>query len=327
MPACKTMVTAAAMAAAVALAAAAQPAGTSPDRGLSQQQSYVGATTDPRGAGNALFCAAAAAGEDIVAGTCWNANRATRASTQAAGRGPAILMQRSAAAEAFKAATAAAANKVSLVPSLDAIWQQRPRVVGPLPNGSMWDVKCDAVLGCYDTRLESPPILSDVAAGVPAGLTVILWVQGHALHGGDTYVTLRSGSFLDPLSAHPRVVAVVDPQSAHLRLTMVAEVDGRPYNVTLPTAGCGPATLFDNKPHQIAFMLDGATRLATLLVDDVLCGPLFGWAGWRAGASAKNLTHFWASYNMRGLSRLLVFPRTLLTSEVLGSFYAGPAWK
>lgn len=281
------------------------------------------AATDPRGPGNALFCAASSGN------TCWGAAPASAPAPAAAAadglqqlHAPAIMMEQSAAAEAFRAAAGAAAN-LSLVPSLAPIWERRPRAVGPLPPGSMWDVKCDALLGCFDTRLERPPILPDVPAGVPAGMTTLLWIQGRAIHGGDTYATLRNGSLLGQSTKYG-LTAAVDRQSAHMLLTLVAALDGRPYNTSLSTAGCGPTTLFDNKPHQVAFLLDGAARLATLQVDDALCGPLLGWAGWSAGATAANLTHFWASYYMRGLSRLLVYPRTLLTSEVLASFYAGP---
>ena len=32
------------------------------------------------------------------------------------------------------------------------------------------------------------------------------------------------------------------------------------------------------------FILDGASSMATLMVDDELCGPLLGWVEWAAGA-------------------------------------------
>ena len=75
-------------------------------------------------------------------------------------------------------------------------------------------------------------------------------------------------------------------------------------------------------------MLDGAARLASLMVDDALCSAtataaVDGWASWTEGASAASIKHFYAAYQERGLTRLTIYARTLLTSEVLGSYYSG----
>ena len=64
------------------------------------------------------------------------------------------------------------------------------------------------------------------------------------------------------------------------------------------------------------------------MVDDALCSATVagvdGWAAWAKGASAASIKHFYAAYQERGLVRLTIFSRTLLTSEVLGSYYSGP---
>ena len=62
------------------------------------------------------------------------------------------------------------------------------------------------------------------------------------------------------------------------------------------------------------------------MVDDSLCtsADTVGWASWADGATAANLKYVYAAYHERGLNRLLLYARTLLTSEVLAGYYAGP---
>ena len=139
---------------------------------VTARASAVHESSDPRGPGNALLCAQP--GPD-----CWSAILPANSTS-----GPFLVLQRSAAAEAFKAARGVAAN-VTLVPSLAPIWAERPRAAGPLPPGAVWDLGpagCTALLGCTDTRLERPPTFPDVARGAPAGLTAVIWVQGRAIH-------------------------------------------------------------------------------------------------------------------------------------------------
>ena len=259
---------------------------------------------EPRGPGNALFCAAGGG-----AG-CWTTGNGGGASSA----GPWLVLEESAAAAAFKAGSPA--NHVSLVPSLAPIWSKRPRAAA-LPGGTIWDVACNALLGCYDTRFDDP--LPDVARGDPVGLSVLMWVQGHAIHGGDIYVTLLANK-----TSGAGVHASVDKAGTGMELSFVALLADGAVNISLSTTGCGPASLFDDKPHQVALLLDGGARMASLLVDDSLCTNAdAGWAAWPEDASVGDIRMFYAAYNERGLSRLRVYARPLLTSEVLGSFYAG----
>ena len=264
---------------------------------------------DPRGPGNALFC-------DVAGPACW-APPEEPESTSAAGS-PFILLQDSAAAEAYAAGSP---GNVSLVPSLSGLWAKRARTAG-LATRAVWDISCTALLGCSDTRLEHPQPFPDVARGSPGGLSAVMWVQGRPIHQNDVYATLLNSS----TSPHPSgVQASVGSSGEHMELSFLTALAGRPHNITLSTAGCGAASLFDGKAHQVAFLLDGATRLASLMVDDSLCAvSATGWAAWPEGATAANLRHFHATYNERGLVRLRVYPRTLCSSEVLGSFFAGP---
>jgi hypothetical protein len=273
-------------------------------------------SADPRGTGNALFC-------DESSDTCWRNASASPAVLQSAP--PFLVLQESAAAAAFKAG-APADVAVTLVPSLAPLWERRPRAAAPAPADSLWDVACDALLGCTDELLMRPQPLPDIGRGAPSGLSVVLWVQGRAIHGGDVYATLLNHS-----KPHVGIQATVDSASAHVEWLFLASLAGRPYNVSLSTAGCARASLFDGKPHQVAFMLDGAARLASLMVDDALCSAtataaadVDGWASWAEGASAASIKHFYAAYQERGLTRLTIYTRTLLTSEVLGSYYSGP---
>ena len=260
--------------------------------------------TDPRGEGSAIFCAS----QD-----CWHASAWT--ADAAATSAPLIILESSAAAEAYKAGSS---SNVSLVPSLSPLWERRPQAASPLPPDKLWDTTCKALLGCYDTLLMQPQPFPDIAQGSPAGISIVMWVQGHPIHGGDVYATL-----LDKAKTIG-VRAAVTADGAQIEIALLASMAAQPYNLSLSTSGCGAASLFDDKPHQVAFILDGDARLASLMVDDALCAAgTVGWASWNPNATAPDIKHLYATYFERGLSQLTIYPRTLLTSEVLGGFYAG----
>ena len=148
------------------------------------------------------------------------------------------------------------------------------------------------------------------------GLALTLVLAGHSLsRAGQTLLSSMAGS---PTGG---VAVVAGPAEGKLTLRMA---DGqRAFNLSTDAA-CS-AALAQPGAHVFGAVADGGPRIASLMVDGVLCDgaglQAFGWAWFPPLGSVRGASTMAVAPDYGGkIERARVYNRMLLTSELVGAY-------
>lgn len=210
---------------------------------------------------------------------------------------------------------------------LDAVWTQRS--VDGVPAGATLDVAINSTASTYRLAPISPALNQN------GGLSISVWLRpifGANLAGASFSKTVQVGSSLAASCDAGSFVLATYESSVEFNFTI-----GEERTTIVPTGMCVDellATTMSTGPTHVGVVVDGGSHVLSMVVNGVLCdgnkdGKVHINQGPRGWLYLPQQLHSLGGCQLDvvsdddGIGHVRVYPRALLTTEMIGSWRAG----